>query len=141
MKKIFTLLMFVVMASAAAFAQDNLNISALFDGRYHDDARVAETMIKGSSLSEYQLSLYHSLTVTDAPELAAEIESLVVKDARDAVDREVAYRDGGLYYGFYELSRGKYLFFLNRYIVGGNKLVVIYLEGVASKSKIKQMLK
>ena len=79
------------------------------------------------------------------PEEAAKIEPLVTRDGAKAIDREVSYRDGGLYYGFYQLQcRGVkqcYLFYLNQNRAKGNKIIIIYLEGFASPDKIKSMLK
>ena len=79
------------------------------------------------------------------PEAAADIEPLVTRDASKAIDREVSYRDGGLYYGFYQLKPRsglqRYLFYLNQNRNGGNKIILIYLEGHASRDKIKEMLK
>ncbi|MBD5228766.1 MAG: hypothetical protein HDS69_01800 [Bacteroidales bacterium] len=145
MKQLITLLMLWAIGASTALAQDRLNIGELFDGRYHDDPRASETLIEGEKLSNYQLTLYRSLTLTDMPAEAAEIVPLVTRDAAKAVDREVSYRDGGLYYGFYQLkSRGGkncYLFYLDQNRNGGNKIILIYLEGRASRDKIKQMLK
>lgn len=145
MKHLVTLLMLWAIGASATLAQEKLNIGALFDGRYHGDARASETMIEGDKLSKYSLTLYRSLTLTDMPEAAATIEPLVTRDASKAVDREVSYRDGGLYYGFYQLKpRGPkncYLFYLNQNRNGGNKIILIYLEGTASRDKIKKMLK
>lgn len=145
MKYIITLLMLWAIGTSTVLAQDRLNIGALFDGRYHDEPRASETLIKGDKLSNYSLSLYRSLTLTDMPEAAAEIVPLVTRDAAKAEDREVSYRDGGLYYGFYQLKAraGKncYLFYLDQNRNGGNKIILIYLEGYASRDKIKQMLK
>ncbi|OKY86333.1 MAG: hypothetical protein BHV69_02640 [Bacteroidales bacterium 52_46] len=145
MKGIITLLMLWAIGTSAALAQDRLNIGALFDGRYHDEPRASETQISGDKLERYALSLYRSLTLTDYPEAAADIEPLVTRDAAKAVDREVSYRDGGLYYGFYQLKpsgvKQRYLFYLNQNRNGGNKIILIYLEGMASRDKIKEMLK
>lgn len=145
MKYFISLLMLWAIGTSATLAQDRLNIGALFDGRYHDEPRASETLIEGDKLNKYSLSLYRSLTLTDMPEAAADIVPLVTKDAAKAVDREVSYRDGGLYYGFYQLKPRRanncYLFYLNQYKNGGNKIILIYLEGTASRDKIKEMLK
>lgn len=145
MKRILTLLMLWAIGASAAHAQEHLATKALFDGRYHDEPRASETQISGSKLQKYMLSLYRSLTLTDMPEAAADIEPLVTRDASKAIDREVSYRDGGLYYGFYQLKPRsglqRYLFYLNQNRNGGNKIILIYLEGHASRDKIKEMLK
>lgn len=145
MKRLITLVMLWAIGASASVAQDRLNIGALFDGRYHDEPKASETQISGAKLEKYSLSLYRSLTLADMPEAADVIEPLVVKDGAGAVDREVSYRDGGLYYGFYQLKPRngcqRYLFYLNQNRNKGNKIILIYLEGTASREKIKQMLK
>lgn len=145
MKRLITLVMLCALGVSVSLAQNRLNIGALFDGRYHDEPRASETQISGDKLSRYSLSLYRSLTLTDMPEAAEVIEPLVIKDGLHAQDREVSYRDGGLYYGFYQLTprngTQRYLFYLNQNRNKGNKIILIYLEGSASRDKIKQMLK
>lgn len=145
MKRLITLLMLWAIGTSAMMAQNKLNIGQLFDGRYHDDPQASETQITGDKLARYSLSLYRSLTFTDMPEMASVIEPLVIKDGAKAENREVSYRDGGLYYGFYQLfprnGLQRYIFYLNQNLNKGNKIILIYLEGVASRDKIKQMLK
>lgn len=145
MKRLITLLMLWAIGTSAMLAQNKLHIGELFDGRYHDEPRASETQISSDKLDRYSLSLYRSLTLTDMPEAAATIEPLVTRDAAKAVDREVSYRDGGLYYGFYQLQPRhgvqRYLFYLNQNRNKGNKIILIYLEGTASRDKIKAMLK
>lgn len=136
----------MALAAATASAQKGLNINNLFDGRYTDNDRVAETYVEGGSLADYNVDLYHSLTLTGDPDEAAAIEALVKRDGAKAVNREVAYRDGGLYYAFYELTprniiANRYIFYLNQHRGSGNKIILIYIEGAASREKIKTMLK
>lgn len=142
------LLAFTAAAAIAipAVAQKGLNINNLFDGRYRDNDNVVETVVQGGNLSNYNIDLYHSLTLSDSPDEAASIEALVARDGAGAIDREVSYRDGGLYYAFYELKPRnvivrRYLFFLNQHRGTGNKIILIYIEGSASQEKIKKMLK
>lgn len=139
-------IMFMIMAVSGVHAQDKLNIKNLFDGRYHDNPDVTETLIQGKQLKEYNLDLYRSLTVVNDSDIASEIEHYLLKDAKSAVEREVSYRDGGLYYGFYELpGRGaalhRYIFYLNQFRTKGDKIILIYMEGIATNDRIKQMLK
>jgi hypothetical protein len=144
MKRVLTLMIFVVSLAMSASAQKGLHINAIFDGRYADLPEATEIMISGDQLRSYNLTLYHSLTLVDSPKEAARIEALVARDGAHARQREVAYRDGGLYYGFYQLqgiNPNRYLFFLNQHRAKGNKIVVIYIEGSAGIDKIKSMLK
>lgn len=151
MKKL--LMLFIAgVASVTAMAQSGLNINALFDGRYLDCPQATETIVKGQQLAGTGLSLYHSLTLVDMPDEARSVEALVTRDGAKAFDREVSYRNGGLYYGFYQLSdpstmhlpglsTNRYILFLNMHRAKGNKIIVIYLEGEASHDEVKQILK
>lgn len=146
MKRLLLTACLTIAAIAAAMAQKGLNINNLFDGRYTDNDRVAETFVEGGALTDYNVDLYHSLTLTDQPDQAAAIEALVKRDGVKATDREVSYRDGGLYYAFYELTprnliAKRYIFYLNQHRGSGNKIILIYIEGSASRDKIKKMLK
>lgn len=132
--------------AVAATAQEGLSVADVFDGRYHDRAGVRETMISGGSLAAHRLSVYRSLSF-DSPVDAdvALVERAVKQDGARATDREVQLRGGRLYYGFYALprrnSKNRYLLYLNQLAAGGDKLLVIYLEGDASAEQVKKMLK
>ncbi|MDE5812593.1 MAG: hypothetical protein K2H61_09870 [Muribaculaceae bacterium] len=128
-----------------AFAQDGLSVASLFDGPFSGNPKATETVMTGDRLKSYKLSSFHSLTLRDCPEQAATIESLVAHDGASAIDREVAYRDGGIYYAFYQLpSRGglkRYLFYLNQHRNKGDRIVLIYIDGKADAKEIKKLLK
>ena len=76
------------------------------------------------------------------------IENLVVKDGAKAIDKEVEYRNGQLYYGFYTLPKYKrsnrYIFFLNQNLARKspkNVVTLIYMEGEASAERIKKLIR
>lgn len=144
MKKLLTFIAFVCALLPAA-AQQGLQIDALFGGKYADTPGATEIVLSGSKLSPYHLTDYHSLTLTDMPDEAGKIERMVRADARTATDREVTYRDGGIYYAFYELpTRGKtrsYIVFLNRHRGGGNTVTLVYMAGKATAEQIKSFMK
>lgn len=128
-----------------AFAQKGLAINELFGKRYTDDKQAVVTSIKGSTLEPYHLSRYKSLTVNNRPAEAQVIEPLLAKDATLAIDSETSYRDGKLYYAFYSLppteDERRYIFYLNQSLVGKDKIILMYLQGYASASQVKKMLK
>ena len=87
------------------------------------------------------------MSVTDKTQ-AEIIESLVVKDGAQAIDKEVEYRNGQLYYGFYTMPKSKrsnrYIFFLNQNLARKspkNIVTLIYMEGGASADKIKKLIR
>lgn len=145
MKRLLTLTLIGLLVALAAAAQKGLGINELFDGRFRSDSDVKETIIKSSDLEDYDLTLYHSLTLTGKPDLVGIIEPLVSRDGTSASDREVSYRNGHLYYGFYSLrpkgDKNRYIVYLNQHPAGGNKIILIYLEGEASADKVKKMIK
>lgn len=139
-------LMLLLAAAIPAAAQKGLAVGALFDGRYRDIPDARETIISGGQLKKHKLSTYRSITLTDAANESADaIERAVRRDGADALSREVQFRDGRLFYGFYRLRRhndlNRYIFFLNQLAAGGNKVILIYLEGSASPEQVKKMLK
>lgn len=139
------ILCIVLMSALGVSAQKGLNINELFDGRYRDNKAATETIIKGETLRKYSLDTYHALTLTAMPEAAQEIERLVTKDGAGALSREVSYRQGHLYFGFYRLPNSndnrRYLFYLNQNLNKGNKIILIYLDGLADTETVKKMLK
>lgn len=129
---------------ASARGQSGLQINRLFDGAATGSPGVTEILLQGGVLKDYKLSEYHSLTFEDAPEKGAEIESLLRHDAATATDREITYRDGGIYYAFYQLppvdNQRRYIFYLNQHKTGGSKIMLIYLAGKATAAEIKRTL-
>lgn len=146
MKRLISTLLLIASFCIAASAQSSFEIDQLFDGRYRTNPAVTENVMKGGSLKKYDISLYHSLNFTGIPAEAKKIERLVARDGTKATDKEVSYRNGALYYGFYEfpMSHGKnrYIFYLNQHANGsGNKIILIYIEGSAPRNQIKKLLK
>ena len=147
MKRIIIITLTLLLATMAATAQKGLNINRLFDGRYKKASGTTEIIVTGSQAYEIGLTVYHSVSVTDKTQ-AEIIESLVIKDGAQAVDKEVEYRDGQLYYGFYTMRKVKrsnrYIFFLNQNLARKspkNVVTLIYMEGEASADEIKKLIR
>lgn len=147
--KRFSLIIFIcTLAALPVLAQSGLNINSLFDGRFKKDPNATELIVTGSSAREINLKVYHSLKVTQKSHQNL-IESLVVKDGVKAVDKEVEYRNGQLYYGFYCLPASKYgdnryMFFLNQNLAHKapkNVVTLIYMEGKATPEQIKKLIR
>ena len=146
-------LMFILIALSVwstATAQEGLNISKLFDGQFRDDKNAVETIITGDPLYEYDLSYYHSLSLSNDSTKVSLLEPLVTKDGATAINKEVSYRGGRLYYAFYTLPprNGKlgirvnrYIFYLNQYAVGRNGVILIYMSGGATSEQVKKLIK
>ena len=147
MKRITIIILTCLLTTMAAMAQKGLNINRLFDGRYKKAPGATEIIVTGSQAHEIGLSVYHSVSVSDKTQ-AEIIENLVVKDGVLAVDKEVEYRNGQLYYGFYTLPKRRqhfrYIFFLNQNLARKspkNVITLIYMEGIASADEIKKLIR
>ncbi len=147
MKRTTIIFLTFLLTTMAAIAQNGLNIERLFDGRYKKAAGATEIIVTGSQAREIGLTIYHSVSVTDKTQ-AEIIENLVVKDGVQAIDKEVEYRNGQLYYGFYTMPKHKrnnrYIFFLNQNLARKspkNAVTLIYMEGSASAGKIKKLIR
>ena len=147
MKRITIITLTCLLTAMTAMAQTGLNINRLFDGRYKKAAGATEIIVTGVQAREIGLTVYHSLSVTDKNQ-AELVEGLVVKDGVQAVDKEVEYRNGQLYYGFYTMKKGKrdnrYIFYLNQNLARKspkNIVTLIYMEGFASQDEIKKLIR
>ena len=128
---------------SVAMAQDGLKISPFFEETYGSSPKVSSVTVSGDKIRENGLSLYRSVTVTDAAE-GEKIAASVRADGVKAILKEISYTYGKLYFGFLTLPpNGKlnlYILFLNTFLSGGDKALLIYMEGKASHEKINAML-
>lgn len=148
MKRISLIIITCTLAALPVLAQSGLNINSLFDGRYKKDPHATELIVTGSGAKDINLKVYHSLKVTQKSQQNL-VESLVVKDGVKAIDKEVEYRGGQLYYGFYSLpatnsGHNRYIFFLNQNLANNspkNMVTLIYMEGKATAEEIKKLIR
>lgn len=148
MKRTTLIFITCILMSLPVLAQSGLNINSLFDGRYKRNPYASEMIVTGTNAREINLKVYHSIKVTEKAQQNL-IESLVVKDGIKAVDKEVEYRGGQLYYGFYTLPTDKsgnerYIFFLNQNLAQKspkNMVTLIYMEGKATTEQIKKLIR
>lgn len=148
MKRISLIIIIGIVATMPALAQSGLHINTLFDGRFKKDLHATELIVTGAGARDINLKVYHSLKVTEKSQQNL-VESLVVKDGVKAVDKEVEYRNGQLYYGFYTLPATKsgdhrYIFFLNQNLAHNspkNMVTLIYMEGKATPEQIKKLIR
>lgn len=134
-----------LMSALALQAQEGLNIAGAFASKYRDMPDATETILTRKNLRDVSLSLYHGITVKKHPELAGELEAMVARDGAKALNKEVRYASGHLYYGFYSLpARGglnRYILYLNTHLKpGGDKIMLLYLEGRASVDDVKRLI-
>lgn len=146
MKRIILLALLTLSAIISVMAQSEMNVGPLFDGRYRSNPNAVETILSGTSqLQKYHLECYRSLSVSDDADFASEAVPMITADGANATDREVSYRKGALYYAFYTFKgrtgQNTYLLYLNQWLKGGKKIVVIYMRGKATPDEIKKLFK
>jgi len=139
-----TLLFIALMVTSMASAQTGLNIDRVFSDSYRGMKGTSETVLNNASLNKVRFNLYHSISFTGHPELGPIVERLVAKDGSRAVSKEVRYKSGHIYYGFYRLlplnSHNRYILYLNGTLAGDNKIILLYIEGKASERQVKKLL-
>lgn len=149
MRQFLIVLLLILGGCIHIFAQDNLRIGMKMNGSYRDNPNASETILIGDNkLKRIGVTLYHSLSVSDDSTFPEEVEPLLATDVKSAIDREVVYRSGKLYYGFYVLPSikkekkniNRYIFYLNQFPVKGKQVILIYVEGTASPQQIKDKL-
>ncbi len=144
MKKSVLSILLTIAFILPASAQTGLNINQIFSERYRDMKGATETILSGDRLSDAGLDLYHSITFKGHPELGPVIERLVASDGAKALSKEVKYKSGHLYYGFYRLTKNgnlnRYVLYLNGTLAGEDKIILLFLEGKASPEKIKKLI-
>lgn len=151
MKRVITMILMSVLVSLAVNAQSRLHVLELL-GRYRTLPNVVEVHVTGKEARTVNLETYRSLSMPASIENARKVEQMVVKDGVTAKEKEVEYRGGRLYYGFYMLSPvikhdkklNRYLFFLNQSLAKKNpvdKITMIYMEGEADTDYIKSLIR
>ncbi len=90
-----------MLVCAATYAQKGLYVNRILTEADDLKGHTDEVVISGKALKPYNLSYFHSVTVTESAETADEIERLVKKDGELAeTTKEVVRGDRcvGLYY-------------------------------------------
>lgn len=146
-KRILIFLLFVVIGLLKAGAQEGLNISPLFDGRFNNNSNAIEVLVKGKKLAKYNLTLFRSLTLKNSPDQYRLIENMVMADGAKAVNKETGKVGSRLFYGFFQLpskdDKNRYLFYrnnsLSRYKT--DEITLVYMEGNTTIDELKNMFK
>ncbi|MCQ2200890.1 MAG: DUF6108 family protein [Bacteroidales bacterium] len=100
-KRIQLLFCLLMVMCTTSWAQYGLNVDRIFSEANKLKGHTDEVVISGRSLKQYNLTFFHSVTVTESSETADEIERLVKKDgdiAETAKEMVRGDRCVGLYY-------------------------------------------
>ena len=146
LSKIIIITFLLMFLPIAAMAQKGLNVNAIFE-KYHNSKNAVEVIVKGKQLRGYNISYFHSITITGTDAELLALEQAVMHDAAKAKESESGKIGGHLYYGFYRFNGGnddyRYIIFRNRSLKKGavNDATIIYIEGSASMNELKTKFK
>jgi hypothetical protein len=151
MKRFLLIIALLLSAVTLTNAQSGFNVNKLFDGRYKHSSNATEIVVKGRQADALNLRLYHSMSIVNDAQAARFVEQLVIKDGARANSKEVEYRGGHLYYGFYVFNRkddddcNRYILYLNQNLAHkqpvNDKVMMIYLESDQNSRYIKKLIK
>lgn len=145
MKRVLITLVVTVACFLPLKAQEGLNVAPFFTEAYISDPDVTLVTFSGSQLESRGMTKYKSISVADDAPLADKIARAVSKDGSAAQSKEVKYKNGMLYFGFYSMGgKGKhrrYLLYLNRRATGKEKTTLIYIEGDLDAAAVKRIIK
>ena len=144
MRRATILIIILLSVLPKVLSQENLNIAPFFSSEFFEKNGVSTLTVTGDNLKNTGIATYRSLTVTGNDEGSDQLSQAVKHDGATAQTREVSYRDGKLYFGFYVLkpraALNRYLLYLDRNESGERKTTLIYLEGKGDTNKIKKFL-
>ena len=107
----------------AAMAQEGLNVAEFFSDAYTGNPKVTLVSMSYDKVEKNGMRKYRSISVES---------------------KEVSYREGQLYFGFYSMggkrSARRYLLYLNRRPKGKEKTTLIFIEGNLSDAEVKRMI-
>lgn len=138
------ILMIVVLIPTCAMGQESLNVSSFFSEAYAGRPEVTMVTLSGGVISGHRIEEFKSISVTGDSILSGQIRRAVGKDGAKAIDKAASYRNGQLYFGFYNLGgKGKsrqYLFYLDRHATDVDKVTLIYIRGDCSAEEVKRII-
>ncbi|MDE6533943.1 MAG: hypothetical protein K2M27_10500 [Muribaculaceae bacterium] len=145
MKRILFIIVAVMVGGMSANAQEGLDVAAFFTEAYTSNPKVTMVSFSGERLESRGMAKYKSISVTDDSALSDKIARAVGKDGSRSESKEVSYKDGMLYFGFYFMGgtgkERRYLLYLDRRAVGKDKTTLIYIEGNLDMASVKRLIK
>lgn len=143
MKKILIILLTALAGILQSAAEEKLNIDQFFSGKYASNPKVTIIDVTNSNPKD-NIVAYRSISVTDDRELANKIAAAVAKDGSRAKSKEVSYKEGMLYYGFYSLGgvmeNRRYILYLNRRPTGKEKTTLVFIKADMDETAVKKLI-
>lgn len=145
MKRIMILAAMVIAFWSGCVAQDGLGIAPFFSQTYASNTDVTIVSLSGENAEKRGLTKYRSISVSRNDALADKIGKAVAKDGTRAVSKDVSFKNGRLYFGFYNLGKAngdnRYILYLDRRAVGKDKTTMIYIESRLDENSVRKMIK
>ncbi len=134
----------ILLAGVPAKAQEGLFVEDLFNGDIISYKMMKRAFIHGSQLKPYKLDTYKSLSFTVDESMLHTVEVLVLRDAYDAVDKQMDYVGEHLSYALVSLPQSgvganRYLCYQAKEIKGLWDVTVVYLRGSATLEDLNNM--
>ncbi len=134
----------ILLAGVSAKAQEGLFVEDLFNGDIISYKMMKRAFIHGSQLKPYKLDTYKSLSFTVDESILHTVEVLVLRDAYDAVDKQMDYVGEHLSYALVSLPQSgvganRYLCYQAKEIKGLWDVTVVYLRGSATLEDLNNM--
>lgn len=143
MKKTLIIMILTVMCSLQSQAGETLGIDLFFSSKYATNPKVTVIDVSNGD-SNGDISVYRSISVSDDRALADKIAVAVAKDGSKAKSKEVSYKQGMLYYGFFSMGgigkKRKYILYLNRRPTGMEKTTLVYIEADLDETQVKKLI-
>lgn len=140
---IFTVMLVACMAGYAQHLDGLGPISEIFGDKSPILAKATVAVVSGrteKSLADNKLDYFKSVSVSDSASMS-KMNSVAMKLLEKSVDNELSSSLGVINYAFYSFppsgSRNRYMFIFSN----GKKTVAMYMEGDATFSDIKKMIK
>ena len=144
MKRLLLLAFAFILAVGVASAQEGLYVEDLFEGNVVPSKIMRRTFISGSKLQPYGLDMYKSVRFRAKESQYYAVESLVLKDADNVVDKTTEYTGEHLTYAV--ICHPKTYNGLNRFLCFQAKrdkrkwdVTVVYLRGSATVEDLDKM--
>ncbi|MBR5736840.1 MAG: hypothetical protein IKX60_08645 [Bacteroidales bacterium] len=143
MKKIFLVIIALLLFSGASFAQRGLNCFPIFEGKVVPAKQMVLTEVRGGGMATYKLDYYRGITFTVDSALAEKVSALVGQDAVDAESCETEKVGDLLTYALIQPKvSGRirhYLCYQAKPAGSQWRITILYLEGPATLEDLRSM--
>lgn len=145
MKRLISLLLTCMMYAAALSAQTGMAVAPLLSDKPSDNPAITKVILTGDDIGLPNVSVFKSLSVKGDSREGDNVKTAVARDAQKAVSKEVSYKKGAVYYGFYAMDppnskTRRYLLLLDNRLTGGDTVTLIYIMGNLSERDVRKLL-